>query len=209
MKQSTIIIGSIALASVAAASYQAAGKLILDGTTISTRGIVQNGQLYVPAADVAKALGKAYAYNSANRTGTISDAGGASQNLGPSGNVGEFITNGRTRIKLDPGFTDVQTPAGIEKHVTFEVRNGEKIRKSYSFGFGTTDYTLYDEQGNSKEGELVGTEFYSIWLQPAAMQRFKVKYKFGEDFKPVRMVVVLTTQLSGNPVKMETFRIKL
>lgn len=180
-------------------------KLTLDGQTISTRGIVQGGQLFVPAADVAKALGKTYAYNAGTKTGTIADGGGASQNDGVSGKVGDWLTNGRTRIKLEPGFTE----GDGKKFLTFEVRNGEKKLKDYHFGFTVTDYVLYDEQGNSKAGELEGSEAYSVGLQPAAMQRFKVYYRFEDDFKPVRLVVTLETQISGNPAKNEVFRIKL
>lgn len=186
-------------------AYQASAKLVLDGQTISSKGIIQNGQLYVPASDVAKALGKNYAFNAATKTGTISDGGGANQNDGVSGNVGEWLTNGRTRMKLEPGFTDKDD----RKLLSFEFRNGEKKPKDFHFGYVQTDYTLYDEDGNSKQGELEGSEAYAASLQPAAMQRIKVWYRFGDDFKPVRLVVTLGTQISGNPAKVEVFRIKL
>jgi hypothetical protein len=205
MRRYVVLVSLLAVGCLAVAAYQASAKLTLDGTTISTRGIVQNGQLYVPAADVAKALGKSYAFNAASKTGTISDSGGATQNQGVSGKVGEWITNGRTRVKLDPGFTE----NGDKKLLSFEFRNGEKKAKSYNFGFGDTDYILYDAEGNSKEGELEGSEAYSVDLQPAAMQRIKVYYRFGDDFKPVRLVITLGTQISGNPDKKEVFRIQL
>lgn len=200
-----ILGGAVVACGAAMASFQASGRLILDGTTISTRGIVQNGQLYVPAADVAKALGKGYAYNAASKTGTISDTGGVNQNEGVSGKVGEWLTNGRTRVKLEPGFTEKDN----KKLLSFEFRNGEKKAKSYNFGYTATDYILYDSEGNSKEGELDGTEAYSVDLQPAAMQRIKVWYRFEDDFKPVRLVVTLVTQISGNPAKQEVFRVSL
>src|SRR5688500_1944936 len=120
MKRFAIAIGLVSVCALAWSMVQGA-KLVLDGQTISTRGIVQGGQLYVPAADVAKALGKSYAYNAGSKTGSISDGGGANQNQGSSGNVGEWTTNGRTRIKLEPGFTE----DGKKKLLTFEVRNGE------------------------------------------------------------------------------------
>lgn len=199
-----LVVGAVGLAALAVA-YQAGAKLVLDGQTISTKGIVQNGQLYVPAADVAKALGKNYSYNAATKTGSMADGGGANQNDGVSGNVGEWLTNGRTRMKLDSGFTTRDD----KKLLSFEFRNGEKKPKSFHFGYVDTDYILYDEDGNSKQGELDGNEAYNATLQPAAMQRIKVWYRFEDDFKPVRLVVTLGTQISGNPAKVEVFRIKL
>lgn len=199
-----VVVCGVGLAALAVA-YQAGAKLVLDGQTISTKGIVQNGQLYIPASDVAKALGKSYAYNSATKTGSITDGGGATQNDGVNGNADEWLTNGRTRVKLNSGFEDKDG----KKLLSFEFRNGEKKPKSYNFGFPQTDYILYDEDGNSKEGELEGGEAYSVGIQPAAMQRIKVWYRFGDDFKPVRLVVTLGTQISGNPAKVEVFRIKL
>ena len=205
MRRLPILCCALAIGAIAIAALQS-GKLVLDGQTISTRGIVQNGQLYVPASDVAKALGKSYAYNAATKTGNISDSGGANQNEGASGNVGEWITNGRTRVKLEPGFTDGERG---KKLLSFEFRNAEKKVKSFNFGYTATDYILYDAEGNSKEGELEGSEAYSVDLQPAAMQKIRVYYKFEDDFKPVRLVITLGTQISGNPAKQETFRIKL
>lgn len=204
MKRFALALGLVSFGAIAWSMFQGA-KLVLDGQTISTRGIVQGGQLYVPASDVAKALGKSYAYNAGTKTGSIADGGGTNQNDGVSGNAGDWLTNGRTRIKLEPGFTEKDN----KKLISFEVRNGEKKLKNYKFGYVATDYILYDEEGNSKEGELEDRDAYSVDLQPAAMKRFKVYYKFDESFKPVRLVVILGTQISGNPAKDEVFRIKL
>lgn len=184
---------------------QANARLVIDGQTVSTRGIVQNGQLYVPAADVAKALGKTYAFNAGSRTGTITTPGGANQRDGASGMVGEWITSPITRLKVDAGLTQ----EGRFHWQSFEIRNAEKSAKIFRFGFATTEYVLYDKDGNSVKGKSVGSDVYSVTIQPAAMKTVRVRYELPAGFEAVRAVYTITTQVSGSPSKREVFRISM
>lgn len=185
------------------AIVQSGIKVTLDGKPLSSRGFVRDGQVYIPASDVAKALGKSYAYDKAKKTARLGTAGGTVQSTGVDGKAGETLFNGVTRLTVGTQFI----PGDPYTLLDFEARNGENKEKTYHFGFTSTKYTLFDAAGQSVEGEMKNNDHYAVDLPPAEFRKFQVSFRFPAGFQPVRMVVRLSTQVPGNPAKIEVFRV--
>ncbi len=214
MKGTLLLLASLA-AVAALAVWFAPVKVLLDGKTLSTRGIVQNGQVYVPAADVAKALGKTYAFDkkanvaklsggsSAANPGPGTPAGGADPSAGVDGKAGDVLFNGITRLTVG---TELRVG---DPYTTLEIeaRNAEKVAKNYKFGFTSTRYTLFDSAGVAIEGEMKNNDHYVVELAQAEFRVVKVSFKLPPDYRPARLVVRLSTQVYGHPQKEEVFRV--
>lgn len=203
MKGLVIALGLLCAAAVAFALAQSGIKVTLDGKPLSSRGFVKDGLVYIPANDVAKALGKTYAYDKAKKSARLGSAGGAFQTDGIEGKAGETLFNGITRFTVGTTLTPGEPYTILE----IEARNAEKSNKTYKFGFTSTRYTVFDAAGIAIEGEMKNNDYYAVPLAQAEFRKVPVSFKFPAGFVPVRMVVRLETQVSGNPPRSEIFRI--
>ena len=206
MKKLGWIAGITAIFAIAFAAEVKNVVVKMDGNVLTSKGLTINGQLYVPASDVAKALGKSLTFSPASKSAIIQSAGGANAAEGANGKLGDWLFNGRTRAKMSA----IEELNG-EYFVTIEYRNGEKVRKQYYFGFTESATIFFDDADNQFEAVLADrNKDYAIWLEPGSP--YKVKYKFKENIsgKTIkRCVLRVLTQVSGNPAKQEVFRIQI
>lgn len=210
MKPLTLVLALLAASLAVAALVFAPVKVTLDGKPLSSRGIVQNGVVYVPANDVARALGKSYAFDKKANVAKIGaaggpavPAGGANQADGVAGKAGEVIFNGVTRLTVGTSFE----PGDPYTLLEMEARNAERANKTYHFGYTSTKYTLFDPSGNAVEGEMKNNDHYAVDLPQGQFRKFKVSFRMPHGFVPARLVIHLSTQVPGNPAKMEVFRV--
>lgn len=187
----------------------ASTKLItvtLDGKPFTKKGAVINGQLYVPASDVAKAFSLDLKYDAANSAATFTTSGGQEAATGAEGKTDEWLFNGHTRVKLSSATSTIARGTVY----LLEVRNADKKTKVFNFGFSETQLLLLDADENQVPGALVDRDKdYSVWVQSATPYRAKFVFKTPEGFAAKRMVIRLQTQISGNQPVQEVFRVTL
>src|SRR5436309_7753257 len=147
MKMKSRWIWLAAVVGISAVVY-AKGKWITvtyDGKPLTTKGAILNGQLYVPAADVAKGFSMNLNYPKGGSHASFEFAGSDPANS-PQGKLNEFLFNGKTRMKL----------LGEGMVYTLEVRNAEKKPKSYHFGHeGQSQVSLFDGINTEVDAVLV------------------------------------------------------
>lgn len=196
-----ILVGSLAFASQT--------KLItvtLEGKPITKSGRVINGKLYIPADEAAKAFGHKLEYKSGASSAKFVLAGGANPEQGADGLVDEWLFNGITRLML---MSNWQTENG-KVVFTLEVRNAERASKIYRFGFSEAQFLLFDAKGNQVTVNLMElNKDYSVDVKPATPYRVRYGCVFPEGFEPIRAVIRIPTQIQGNPMRIELFRVNL
>jgi hypothetical protein len=202
MKRAAVWGAGCAFAIVAAQGLSATGVSIsFDGQPMTSKAIIRNGVLFIPAEDVARATGRNLKAEVPGKSYSFMPSGGANAAEGASGKAGDVLFNGTTRLTVISPMIE-----GDRLILNMEVRNAEKKTKTYYVTLSESKYPLFDSQGNSLEPMSVSESFPE--LEPGSMKKFVVKYDISKGFKPERMVVTLHTHVPGNSPKKETFRIK-
>lgn len=210
MKAAVLALSAV-FAGVALAAVFAPIKVMIDGKLVSSRAIQKDGLVYVPVTDLAKAMGKTYSFDKATNTAKLGGGatvkpvagGGAFQAEGVDGKAGETLFNGITRATVATSFT----PGDPYTTLEIEFRNAEKATKAYHFGYTATRYTLFDDAGTAIEGEMKNNDHYAVDLAQAEFRKILVSFRMPAGFKPSRLVIRLDTQVSGNPPRIEIFRV--
>lgn len=191
---------------IALASQNKLVTVTLEGQPITKNGRIINGKLYIPADEAAKAFGHKLEYKSGASSAKFVLAGGANPEQGADGIVDEWLFNGITRLML-------MSNREIENgKVVFmlEVRNAERASKIYRFGFSEAQFLLFDAKGNQVTVNLMElNKDYSVDVKPATPYRVRYGCTFPDGFEPIRAVIRIPTQIQGNPMRIELFRVNL
>ncbi len=179
-------------------------SVMMDGKPLSSKGLVVGGQLYVPAADVARALGMSVSYKQGSGTASLASTGGANQANGPEGKLDEWLFNGKTRLRVLSS-TESSSDGTV---YTLEVKNAEKVAKDYNFQSNSTKLTMYDSSDHEVIGTLQNRDDGFKTLPAASPYKVKWVFPIKDGFTPVRMVIYIHTQISGDSPVDEAFRIK-
>jgi hypothetical protein len=202
MKRVTILAAMAAASAALAFSFVQGIKVTVDGQAMTGNAIMHNGSLYLPAADVAKAMGRTLKADAPGKSYSLIKAGGANAGEGVTGKPGETMFNGATRLTVNAPEVE-----GGKLTLNMEVRNAEQKTKTYYLTLSESKYTLLDADGNSLEADSVSESFPD--LDPGSMKKFTVKFDVSRGFSPVRLVVRLNVHVPGNPRKAEFFRVAL
>jgi hypothetical protein len=202
VKRIGLFSGVCVLAIATAQVLNAVGVTVsFDGQAMSSKAIIRDGILYIPAADVTKATGRTLKTDTPGKAYGLVLSGGVNAADGASGKARDVLFNGTTRLT-------VSSPAveGDRLILNMEVRNAEKKTKTYYVMPSESKFLLLDSQGNSMDAMSVSESFFD--LEPGSMKKFSVKYDISKGFTPDRIVVTLHTHVPGNSPKKETFRVK-
>lgn len=203
MKRAVWIALSVVLAGAAFAYVrQNAITIHLDGSLVSERGLMHEGEVYVPLKDVAAATGRDLTVEGS--AAKLEYKGGQNEQPGVAGKVGATLFNGVTRLTAG-------TPSreGSKLRLPLEVRNAGDKEKSYRFGFSKSSYEAYDEEGVRAVGKIPGRDFYTATVAPAAFVQPVAEFDLPAGFEPKRIVLRIHTQVPGNDPQLEVFRIML
>ena len=120
MKTRYLALGVLAVAA-SAYAFKAfgPGTLTIAGSPVETNFITQNNRVYVPLADVAKAL--KYEVSKTSNGFSLDPAGGANQINGVNGKIGDVVNLGYATVK-----------------VVKVIKSGELSRKVALKGIGAT-----------------------------------------------------------------------
>lgn len=216
LKQKLLLLFVVAtLMAVAAKSSPV--KVWLDGLLVSSNGMVVKGKVYLPAEDLAKALGKPYLYDPGTHRavlgalkkiaeGSESSAqqlpGGANPEEGVEGKADAWLFNGSTRLMV---FSNAER---IEDGIvyTLEVRNGTRSYREYSLDHNGAQPVLYDEHGFDYTGEAEPGDWYELY--PGTPKKVKVKFHVPEDVRPAKLVLRIAAGQRTDS-KIELFRVNL
>lgn len=203
MKRIAWFLGFVVLAAMAMAFQQKWVTVTLDDKSITEKGRLIDGQLYVPISSVVKAYGLGLEFDGGSKA-RLTTQGGANAAAGPEGKVGEWLLNGKTRCMVK----SAPASEGSNLVLSIEIRNAEKVRKQYLLGFDQTKITLYDEGGQEVLGTLVDrNRDYANWVEPGSTWNFQVKFTAPGDFKAKRAVLYIFTQKSGSKPETDVFRV--
>jgi len=164
-----------------------------------------DGQLYVPASDVAKALSMNLSYKSGGSIATMVGSGGMNAAEGPQGKMDEVLFNGKTRLTL---LSETESSSKGTVY-TLEVRNAEAKPKRYLFGQkNRTQFSFYDESNMQVDASLVDfNKDLMPLVEPGTPYRAKWVVKIPEGFVAKKIVIRLGAQFPANPATEEVFRI--
>ncbi len=136
-----------------------AGTLSIGGASVTTNFISQNGRVYVPLADVAKALNMSIAQSGSGYS--LSPAGGANQVNGLSGKVGQVLNCGYATLQVvnvsigdhyDYQFSSGSIKADNDKEqivaIHLRVKNASQTMMRIGYG-GTDNSALVDGNEHS------------------------------------------------------------
>lgn len=197
----------VALAAAATAGWQS--SLRINGKSVAGAPITIDGKTYIPLSSL-KAAGAVVAKN--NGVMTIDfPAGGANQQNGVEGSVGDWLFNGIWRFKVT-GFSKQTDQPGWK--VDVEIRNGTTYNGYSPGGTGWQGVTLVLADGTSVSSRSDSPEFRDMGLNQGASNAQSLYFDTDSTSEPDRLILRFDPKgLVGTPLKFSvpepSFRVHL
>lgn len=202
------VVGLVALC--VAASIEVT-KLKINGKAVGGKPLMINDRLYVPVSAL-KSAGMTASIDGDTLSLSTSAAGGANQQAGVEGGLGDWLFNGIWRfrvISVDKVEGDV---SGWKAAV--EIRNGSKFDGYSPGGTGWQGVTLVLEDGTSVPARSDAPDFRDLGLNQGAGNAQTLYFDTDSSSKPDRLILRFDPKgLEGTPLKFSvkdpTFRVSL
>jgi hypothetical protein len=211
----TMLLSAIGLTSVVWA--QQASRIKIDGKVVPGQSLTVKGKTYIPldslkagGIGVRLAGGMVELTSAARSTGA---AGGANQQEGLEGKLGDWLFNGVWRFRV---ISVEKAPPSLGEGwaAKVEIRNGSKFGGYSPGGTGWQGLSLVTEDGNSLGAASDAVDLQSQGLAQGAANAQTVFFATESASKPVRIILRFDSQgIANTPLRYSvpnpSFRVDL
>jgi hypothetical protein len=215
MYRTLLALGAVGIVGLALCQGTGSLKLMINGKAAKSAPIRVKDKLYVPVEALKEA---GLSVSVANDTVTLaftksSSEGGANQQDGQEGKVGEWLFNGIWRLKVI-SFEKRFEGEGPGYKAIIEVKNGTKFGGYSLAGTGWAGITLVLEDGNAVAALSDAVGLRDAGLAQGAGVTETVVFETDSTSKPQRIILRLDPKgLEGTPLKYAvanpSFRIRV